>query len=77
MKQRYHGEIIVTGDGRDRPELIVGTRQCVHCGLHFPVTPGSKRIRGWCTRCHGSVCGPACADCEPFEAMIERIERGG
>lgn len=50
--------------------------QCVHCGSHFPRQPGSGKVRGWCVRCHGPICGPGCAACVPYEQQIENIEAG-
>jgi hypothetical protein len=56
---------------------VADTERCVHCGAHWVRMPGSGRLRGWCTRCHGSVCGPRCAVCVPFEQRLDQAERQG
>lgn len=73
---REAGLIIVTDPGRDRPISETPTLQCVHCGGHFTLQPGSGRIRGYCPRCRGPICGPGCAECVPVEQLLENIERG-
>ena len=55
------------------------TLQCVHCGGHWQIIPGSGRVRGWCGRCNGPTCGPRClvgADCVPVEQLLENMEHG-
>ena len=52
------------------------TLQCCHCGFTWAYQPGSGRIRGWCMKCHGPVCGPRCAECVPKERQLENIEAG-
>lgn len=54
----------------------VETAQCVHCGGHFPLRPGSGRVRGYCANCAGPVCGPQCAACVPTEVLLENLEAG-
>lgn len=73
---RDAGLIIVSDPGADKPILEIGTVQCVHCGCHYPVRPGSGKIRGFCMRCNGPICGPGCAECVPTEQMLENIEKG-
>lgn len=65
--------------GRAGKELTVKTLQCVHCGGHHLIIPGSGRQRGWCTKCGGFLCGgkKCMAHCEHFMKAIERQERGG
>ena len=50
------------------------TLQCVHCGGHWRVEPGSGKIRGFCTNCNGPVCGPGCEKCVPIEKQLEIME---
>lgn len=69
------GLIIVVDPGADRPLAEIPTLQCVHCGGHFPVQPGSGRIRGFCGRCKGPVCGPGCAECVPVELQLDNLEQ--
>lgn len=71
-----HGVIIIADPGSDRPLLETKTLQCVHCGGHWIPLPGSGRVRGFCQRCMGPVCGPGCAECIPEEQMLENIEKG-
>ncbi len=52
------------------------TLQCVHCGCHWRVEPGSGKVRGYCTRCNGPICGPKCQQCVPAEQQLENIEQG-
>lgn len=52
------------------------TLQCVHCGCHWQVEPGSKKVRGYCARCAGPVCGPKCQTCVPAEQQLENMEQG-
>lgn len=73
---RESGTIIVVDPGTDKPLLEVGTLQCCHCGGHWIPAPGSGRIRGFCQRCHGPVCGPGCAECVPVEQYLENVEQG-
>jgi len=69
------GFIELADPGMDRV-FRVATHQCVHCGAHWISEPGSGKTRGWCQRCHGPVCGPACAECVPYERQIENEEAG-
>jgi len=53
------------------------TLQCVHCGQHWAMRPGSGNVRGFCTKCSGPVCGPKCGGkCVPQEQQLENIENG-
>jgi len=51
--------------------------QCLHCGSHYQVIPGSGKQRGYCLKCKGFLCGKedCLKDCVPYEARIE-IEEG-
>lgn len=60
-------------DGRN---VETDTRQCVHCGRHWIVRPGSGKLRGYCANCNGPFCGPACERCLPTEKLLECIEKG-
>lgn len=52
------------------------TVQCVHCGCHWVVKPGSGTERGWCTSCHGPHCGSRqCFTCKPLEKWLEEVEK--
>lgn len=73
---RESGLIIVADPGADPPLAEIPTLQCVHCGRHFPVRPGSGKIRGVCLRCNGPICGPGCAACVPAEQQLENLEAG-
>lgn len=54
------------------------TLRCGHCGAHWEVVVGSGRLRGFCSRCLGYVCGrPECmADCLTVEQRLENLEKG-
>ena len=52
------------------------TLQCVHCGCHWQVNPGSRKIRGFCPTCIGPICGPNCVKCVPVEQRLENMEAG-
>ncbi len=61
----------------DEPhEIHMDTIQCVHCGGHWIPVNGSGKVRGFCTKCNGPFCGPACAECIPAEQFIELLEEG-
>lgn len=62
-----HGEIV------DADTLV-----CAHCGAHWEVLAGSGRLRGFCRRCMGYVCGqPACmAVCHTAEQKLENLDAG-
>lgn len=52
-------------------------RQCIHCQKSWKVEPGSGRLRGFCMKCNGPICGPRCSECHgPFEKVCEDIEAG-
>jgi hypothetical protein len=70
------GRAILIDPGADKPISEVGTLQCCHCGGHWAPQPGSGRVRGWCQRCQGPVCGPDCAECIPVLQYIENLEKG-
>jgi len=70
------GRIQILDPGADRPLAELPTLQCVHCGRHFHLRPGSGRVRGYCARCNGPICGPGCAECVPAEQQIENLEAG-
>ena len=71
FERNPHGAILIDG------QEVAHTLQCVHCGSHFISRKGSGKIRGWCTRCNGPVCGPSCAVCTPFEKKLEMMEQHG
>lgn len=51
------------------------TSQCVHCGAHENIIPGSGKKRGFCPHCQGFLCGrKKCFTCIPFEAKLEYQE---
>jgi hypothetical protein len=55
------------------------TCRCVHCGCHWYVERGSRRIRGFCQRCDGPTCGPGCIvglNCVPHELLLDNMEKG-
>lgn len=55
--------------------VVADTLQCVHCGSHWIPMKGSGRVRGFCTKCNGPVCGIKCAVCIPFEKKLDIAER--
>ena len=73
---RESGYLLVMDPGSDKPILEAATLQCVHCGGHWVPRPGSRRVRGFCTNCHGPICGPGCQQCVPAEQLLENLERG-
>ena len=61
------------------PDLAIieeDTLQCVHCGMHWQVKPGSGNVRGFCGRCNGPICGAKCLECVPIERGLENMEAG-
>ncbi len=77
MKQhtllRPNGFIIASGPNGT---FEADTQQCVHCGGHWQVSPGSGKRRGYCGRCKGHFCSPKCSKCVPMEQMLENMEAG-
>ena len=58
-------------------ERQIDFKQCVHCQTVWKVQPGSGRLRGFCMRCNGPICGPSCMECRgPWEQQNEDIEAG-
>ena len=75
--RRPKGYILVTGPVgvEDEGETL----QCVHCGMHWRVRPGSGTKRGFCLNCNGPTCGkrPCETKCVPAEKMIQEMEARG
>ncbi len=67
------GYTSVTGQGIT---IEANTLQCVHCGCHWQMKPGSGNVRGFCFKCNGPICGPKCVKCVPIEQQLENIEKG-
>lgn len=67
------GEFIITDEAGSH---TFASAQCVHCGVHWQVMPGSGRLRGYCYPCKGVLCGKeACMkECVCIEAQIEIME---
>src|SRR5262245_5606520 len=60
ISDKHAGHIVI--DGIERAM----TQQCCHCGGHFQVSKGSKRMRGFCTNCSQVTCGVLwCDPCVP------------
>ena len=66
--RRPAGYVTIVGDG---PVIERDTLQCVHCGFHWMVIPGSGRRRGWCMKCNGPSCGAEeCMACRPVAELV-------
>lgn len=64
-QRRSSGGIIVDG------VHVADTIQCVHCGMHWIPVKGSKKVRGYCSKCKGSHCGGIkCWECNPFKERL-------
>lgn len=60
----------------DQKPIEKDTMQCVHCGAHWYIDPGSGIQRGWCMNCNGPTCGKKeCCECIPFMKKIETAEK--
>ena len=56
-------------------KVVAETKVCCHCSKHWVPEPGSGKIRGFCVKCNGHVCGgPECVECRPFEARLDEWE---
>jgi len=56
--------------------LVAETLQCVVCGAHFELEPGSGRQRGWNTKLKGFTCGnEACTIGLPHDRYLDMLER--
>lgn len=72
--KKVSGYLTIMSEG---PLVEADTLQCVHCGKHWIVRPGSGIERSFCKRCMGVLCGsPECEPCVPFEARLEIVEGG-
>lgn len=60
----------------ESPIVEADTLQCVHCGRHWKMKPGSGNVRGFCFNCNGPVCGPKCAECVPASQMYDNLAAG-
>ena len=63
----------VEGGPTEERDLV----QCVHCQYSWVWEPGSGKLRGYCTRCNGPVCGHrACRErgCVHHEQLLHAIE---
>lgn len=51
-------------------------RQCCHCQAIWTHKPGSGKLRGFCRRCMGHVCGKRTCmlNCYPAEQQIDDTE---
>ena len=59
------------------PAVERDTLCCVHCGLHFYVSPGSGKIRGYCMKHGGATCGQKkCDSCVHRLQKLENLEHG-
>jgi hypothetical protein len=73
---RPNGYITIDDPQSGRTEF--DTLQCAHCGAHWRIEPGSGRVRGFCLKCMGPLCGRRhCMDrCYPMEKQIDDTEKG-
>lgn len=69
------GNLLITDENGVRE---MDTQQCVHCGGHWIVEPGSKRPHRYCSRCDGNTCSSVTClmECNPIEKQLEAAERG-
>lgn len=77
FNKREHG--FGTYRDRDTGKVTAEYRglQCVHCGMHWLVVPGSGIRRGWCMNCNGPECGKdECFHCVHWHQRLENIEAG-
>jgi hypothetical protein len=74
---RIDGYNILTDRETDRTLDEYDSQLCRHCGGHFRIVIGSRRTRGWCSKC-GVTCGQGnCAvHVENWEQWVERVEAG-
>ena len=63
------GFILVDG------KVVAETKVCCHCSKHWVPEPGSGKVRGFCVKCHGYLCGAEkCMVHYAFEKQIEDYE---
>lgn len=73
---KANGEVHLT-DRETGKTVTHPTIQCVHCAKHWQPAPGSGRLRGFCTKCNGFVCGnPNCDHCMPWQQKQDNLEGG-
>ena len=68
-----HGNITIVSD---MPTIERDTLQCVHCGRHWTVQPGSGKTRGFCNYHSGVTCGsPDCNNCQRKERGMQIVQK--
>lgn len=55
------------------PKLIVERLTVLEAQFYEEL---GRKVRGFCQRCNGYVCGPGCAKCVPTEQLLENYEKG-
>ena len=71
-----HGEAQWTDKEADR-SIVRDCLQCCHCAMHFFVSPGSGKKRGYCMGCDAVTCGQTkCGPCIHWKKKLELIESG-
>jgi len=70
--------VVITHDFNGR-ESMRDTQQCVHCGAHWVVEPGSGKKHAWCLKCAGNTCSsPRCRTiCYPEAKRHDDMARHG
>ena len=63
---RFEGTKLFEGD----------LRQCVHCQMIWTYKPGSGKLRGFCGKCNGHLCGKkyCMENCYPAEQWLDDVE---
>lgn len=72
--RKASGNVFITGWYGEQEEG--DTLSCVHCQATWVIKKGSGKMRGFCQRCNGYVCGPGCLECIPWERRVENSEAG-
>jgi hypothetical protein len=58
-------------------EVQMDYKQCIHCQAVWKVEPGSGKMRGFCGKCNGPICGPKCLECNgPFDKQNDDLAAG-
>lgn len=71
---------ITTSPHDGGPSLTADVVCCIHCGYMWEYQPGSGRIRGFCMKCNGFLCGRRhCREnvpCRHWLHGLDAVERG-
>lgn len=79
ISDRFRAGVLTSTPIEGGPAVQADILSCIHCGFTWVPAPGSGRLRGFCGKCNGYVCGRhfcTMLGCVHRERIIENLERG-